>query len=227
MTYVLFILLQIFYVDRVCFRLKKDPRHFPIVTNWTTKMLHEREKKEMNGGCFGDGMPLDPIDIGEEPAHIDNLTINVQDQVDGASSNIGAEINIQVLTFAKKIASMAVEMMKIIQGAPKDVVQRSSFHRTLESALKSISCTPLQLTQQKVAETIGLSQYDDSFLNDEEVQKMLKDVDAEVAKRDECLSKLEEAPSFSFGLTQIWNNQAVVDALGHDVVVQDKNIQVF
>ncbi|KAL6507888.1 hypothetical protein OROGR_024083 [Orobanche gracilis] len=201
------VFLLVFYVDRVRFR-KVHQRHFPIIANWTSKQLKDREELELKAGLFGDGLPLEPIELAEEPVRetprIEHIPLTAPRTDDGmSSSNLALDVNFQVLTYAKRIASLVVEMMEIIAAAPSDVAQSQSFHVILEKAMKAVTKTPMQLTQSYVPEFIGLSQFDDSFLNNTEVLKMLNDVDLAIAKRDESLHRLEEGSLFSNGFTQI------------------------
>ncbi|KAL6494224.1 hypothetical protein OROGR_031024 [Orobanche gracilis] len=201
------VFLLVFYVDRVRFR-KVHQRHFPIIANWTSKQLKDREELELKAGLFGDGLPLEPIELAEEPVRetprIEHIPLTAPRTDDGmSSSNLALDVNFQVLTYAKRIASLAVEMMEIIAAAPSDVAQSQSFHVILEKAMKAVTKTPMQLTQSSVPESVGLSQFDDSFLNNTEVLKMLNDVDLAIAKRDESLHRLEEGSLFSNGFTQI------------------------
>ncbi|KAL6509657.1 hypothetical protein OROGR_022967 [Orobanche gracilis] len=147
----------------------KTLREFPIIVNWTTKLLRSREKAEIKGGCFGDGLPQEPIEIGIAPATHDNefdcLTIPKSSQ---ATENAGAGVNIEVLSTTKKITELAaVHMMKLIETAPVDVVNTLSFHHTIDTAMKSISCSTVLSTQP---------------------------------------GSHAKMPSFSLGLTQLWNS---------------------
>ncbi|KAL6551352.1 hypothetical protein OROMI_021840 [Orobanche minor] len=64
--------LMLFYVDRVRYKVQKTLREFPVIANWTTKLLRSREKAEIKGGCFADGLPQEPIQIEIAPATHDN-----------------------------------------------------------------------------------------------------------------------------------------------------------
>ncbi|KAL6576812.1 hypothetical protein OROMI_011088 [Orobanche minor] len=100
----------------------------------------------MKGRCFGGGTKPHPIDIGEADPHVEDLIINSSTKWESSSSV--AEINVKMLTFARKISSMAVQMMQIIEGASDDVAKDPSSHLTFEKAMKSIPCTPLQNAQR-------------------------------------------------------------------------------
>ncbi|KAL6501382.1 hypothetical protein OROGR_026515 [Orobanche gracilis] len=123
--------LMLFYVDRVRYKVQKTLREFPVIANWTTKLLRSREKAEINGGCFGDGLPQEPIQIDIAPATHHNKvdytsipkTIGVQDP----AAEAGTCVNIEVLRTAKKITELAVHMMKLIETAPADVVNTRHF----------------------------------------------------------------------------------------------------
>ncbi|KAL6493272.1 hypothetical protein OROGR_033031 [Orobanche gracilis] len=114
-------------------------------------------------------------------------------------------------------------MMEIIAAAPSDVAQSQSFHVILEKAMKAVTKTPMQLTQSSVLESIGLSQFDDSFLNNTEVLKMLNDVDLAIAKMGESLHRLEEGSLFSNGFTQILTQHTDVP-IGNPATDQSENI---
>lgn len=203
-------------------------REFPIIVNWTTKLLRNREKAEIKGGCFGDGLPQEPILICVVPAtqqdEVHDLTIPSTSEVAAEATKSGAGVTIEVLSLAKKITKLAVHMMKLIETAPEDVVNTPSFHRTIDKAMKSISCSTVISTQP--GSCIPESTQDfDVFCNHPDVVKLLNDVDKELEKRDKQLVKLEEMPSFSLGLTQMWNS-SLANEFGIGASPAAKNVQV-
>ncbi|KAL6549672.1 hypothetical protein OROHE_008403 [Orobanche hederae] len=201
--------LMLFYVDRVRYKVQKTLREFPVIANWTTKLLRSREKAEIKGGCFGDGLPQEPIQIDIAPVTHDNkvdyTSIPKTSGVPAPAVEAGAGVNIEVLRTAKKITELAVHMMKLIETAPEDVVNTPSFHRTIDKAMQSISCSTVLSTHTDSHATESTQELDD-FCNHPDVVKLLNDVDEQLKKRDEQLVRLEEMSSFSLGLTQMWNS---------------------
>ncbi|KAL6520589.1 hypothetical protein OROMI_032149 [Orobanche minor] len=201
--------LMLFYVDRVRYKVQKTLREFPVIANWTIKLLRSREKAEIKGGCFGDGLPQEPIQIDIAPATHDNkvdyTSIPKTSRVPAPAVEAGAGVNIEVLRTTKKITELAVHMMKLIETAPEDVVNTPSFHRTIDKAMQSISCSTVLSTHTGSHATESTKELDD-FCNHPDVVKLLNDVDEQLKKRDEQLVRLEEMPSFSLGLTQMWNS---------------------
>ncbi|XP_057775883.1 uncharacterized protein LOC130994824 isoform X2 [Salvia miltiorrhiza] len=55
--------LTVFYVDRVQWANSDVRRDFPLIKNWNTKKLRDRESDEIGAGEFGDGIIMRPIDI--------------------------------------------------------------------------------------------------------------------------------------------------------------------
>ncbi|KAL6584323.1 hypothetical protein OROMI_003612 [Orobanche minor] len=201
--------LMLFYVDRVRYKVQKTLREFPVIANWTTKLLRSREKAEIKGGCFGDGLPQEPIQIDIAPATHDNkvdyTSIPKTSGVPAPAAEAGAGVNIEVLRTSKKIIELAVHMMKLIETAPADVVNMPSFHRTLDKAMQSLSCSTVLSTHTSSHATESTQELDD-FCNHPDVVKLLNDVDEQLKKRDEQLVRLEDMPSFRLGLTQMWNS---------------------
>ncbi|KAL6577126.1 hypothetical protein OROMI_011402 [Orobanche minor] len=101
-------------------------------------------------------------------------------------------------------------MMKLIETSPEDVVNTPSFHRTIDKAMKSISCSTIFSTQTGSHATESTQEFDD-FCNHPDVVKLLNDVDEQLKKREGKLVRLEEMPSFSLGLTQMWNSSPIDD----------------
>ncbi|KAL6497609.1 hypothetical protein OROHE_027238 [Orobanche hederae] len=190
-------------------QVQKTLREFPVIANWTTKLMRSRENAEIKGGCFGDGLPQEPIQIDIAPAAHDNevdyISIPKTSEVPAPAAEEGAGVNIEVSRIAKKITELAVHMMKLIETAPEDVVNTPSFHRTIDKPMKSISCSTVLSTQTGSHATESTQEFDD-FCNHPDVVKLLNDVDEQLKKRDEQLVRLEEMPSFSLGLTQMWNS---------------------
>ncbi|KAL6581324.1 hypothetical protein OROMI_007247 [Orobanche minor] len=201
--------LMLFYVDRVRYKVQKTLREFPVIANWTTKLLRSREKAEIKGGCFGDGLPQDPIQIEIAPATHDNkvdyTSIPKTSRIQAPAAETGAGVNIEVLLTAKKITELALHMMKLIETAPEDVVNTPSFHRTIDKAMQSISCSIVLSTHIGSHATESTQELDD-FCNHPDVVKLLNAVDEQLKKRDEQLVRLEDMPSFSLGLTQMWDS---------------------
>ncbi|KAL6572518.1 hypothetical protein OROMI_013476 [Orobanche minor] len=177
--------LMLFYVDRVRYKVQKTLREFPVIANWTTKLLRSREKAEIKGGCFGDGLPQEPIQIDIAPAthdkKVDYTSIPKTSGVPAPAAEAGAET------------------------APEDVVNMPSFHRTIDKSMQSLSCSTVLSTHTGYHATESTQELDD-FFNHPDVVKLLNDVDKQLKKRDEQLVRLEYMPSFSLGLTQMWNS---------------------
>ena len=51
------------YVDRIVLRNIETPRAAPIIKNWNTKSLRERETNEIKYGGFGQGHLREPVEI--------------------------------------------------------------------------------------------------------------------------------------------------------------------
>ncbi|KAL6501383.1 hypothetical protein OROGR_026516 [Orobanche gracilis] len=71
--------------------------------------------------------------------------------------------------------------------------------------MQSISCSTVLSTHTSSHATESTQELDE-FCNHPDVVKLLNDVDEQLKKRDEQLVRLEDMPSFSLGLTQLWNS---------------------
>lgn len=116
------------------------PINYPIIDNWSTKALRKRRDAKIKWGVSSDGSNPS-IEIGADQ----DVDIKHVDEASGSS----VSTNIKVLTIAKKIATLIVDMMKMIDLAPKEIAGSRSFQRTIESALKPISCSTLSVSQTK------------------------------------------------------------------------------
>ncbi|KAL6537782.1 hypothetical protein OROMI_025425 [Orobanche minor] len=181
----------------------------------------------IKGGCFGDGLPQEPIQIDIAPATHDNevdyISIPKTSEVATPTTEAGAGVNIEVLSTTKKIKELAVHMMKLIETAPEDVVNTPSFHRTIDKSMKSISCSTVLSTQTGSHASESTQEFD-NFCNHPDVVKLLNDVGEQLKKRDEQLVRLEEMPYFSLGLIQMWNSSPNED-LGIGGSSAGKNMQ--
>ncbi|KAL6582812.1 hypothetical protein OROMI_004890 [Orobanche minor] len=201
-------------VPDVRYKVQKIPREFTVIVNSKTKLLRNIEKGEIKGGCFVDGLPQEPIQIVLAPATHDNevhyVAIPKTNKVAAKAAKDGAGVNIEVLSAAKKITKLVVHMMKLIETDPEDVMNMLSFHLKINKAMKPISCSTVLSTQTGSHATESTQEFND-FCNHRDVVKLLNDFGEELKKRDEQLVKLEEMPSFSLGLTQMWNSSAKED----------------
>ncbi|KAL6499266.1 hypothetical protein OROHE_026143 [Orobanche hederae] len=135
---------------------------------------------------------------------VDYISIPKTSEVAAPTVEAEAGVNIEVLSTTKKI-ELAVHMMKLIETAPRGVVNTPSFHRTIDKSMKSISCSTVLSTQTGSHASESTQEFDD-FCNHPHVVKLLNDVDEQLKKMDEQLVRLEEMPSFSLGLIQMWNS---------------------
>ncbi|KAL6530985.1 hypothetical protein OROHE_014467 [Orobanche hederae] len=158
----------------------ENSQGIPCIANWTTKLLRSREKAEIKGGCFGDGLPQEPIQIDIAPATHDNevdyISIPKTSEVPAPAVEAGTGVIIEVLRTTNFFTELAVHMMKLIETTPEDVVNTPSFHRTIDKAMKSISCSIVLSTQTSSHATESTQEFND-FCNHPDVVKLLNDVD--------------------------------------------------
>ncbi|KAK6148874.1 hypothetical protein DH2020_016399 [Rehmannia glutinosa] len=117
---VIYVIARVFYVDRVKCVRRSVPRAVPIVSAWSGDKLKERNNKEIDLGGFGMGL-IEPRLMGStnEP--------QLEFGLEGEGCFRSGDLVIPADERLKCLSSDVVEIISILQSAPKDLVEDAEF----------------------------------------------------------------------------------------------------
>ncbi|CAA0811252.1 Unknown protein, partial [Striga hermonthica] len=200
-----------FYVDKVVLSIRSVPRSLPIFKSWNNGLLKARERDEVAAGAFGRGYVDDDIH-GSDGHH--RADIHSGSPV-GNDMNCASEVSVHefVQEFASKariLATVGVEILQLVERAPKDLLGNDNFMKMRCAAQKLLGVSNEDVKGKSSQQTPicndgptvpGPTQLvDDAFWNDPKNLAALDAIIDAVAHRDRFKRIHHEGPSFSLGL---------------------------
>lgn len=152
------LVLMVFYVDRVGIFTKRVARKFPALQGWTGKELRERENEEVRSGGFGAGHDCGPLD------KVKRIELSEMSERNAAPSTLGVgdssavhssdeqDLKVLVREFAAKskiLASTIIDMITMVQEAPKELSGCENFCNLRDLGNKLIGVTPKCSSEKK------------------------------------------------------------------------------
>ncbi|VFQ65229.1 unnamed protein product [Cuscuta campestris] len=212
--------LMVFYVDRVVLYNRDVERTAPAFVGWTSKILRDRENKEVKAGGFGlgfdDGKYVCEKSVAEENNADDNAKGAEGIEVRGEKDSILREGTQQtemrdedgdVLKFAEKgkmLAKSVVELVSLMEGAPAEAMKNDVYVELQIAAgrlLGLVNKNPKDGVQPAECAFSEVS-YDEFIWSDpSNISKLVASEEAELARR-KFKQMVADIPSFSLGITQ-------------------------
>ncbi|KAL6564662.1 hypothetical protein OROMI_016112 [Orobanche minor] len=209
-----------FYVDRVVMRGRVVERSFPTCRNLTYTTLKERQDEEMKAGGFGCGFPCGPVILHKADTSVNNPNTPLCNE-SGNGNLSKQDVQLYAAELIKNMRDLAdrfVKLMGMIEKAPQDIIGDAQFNKTIENTHK--------LFGYSMKETVNVgnkepsrnmdSQLQDDFWDREDVIHAVDELEKAIIKRTEYMRKLDDTPTFSLGLTQIFKDI-------EDNVIQEEN----
>ncbi|XP_057775900.1 factor of DNA methylation 4-like isoform X2 [Salvia miltiorrhiza] len=116
--------LVLFYVDRVEINRCMEVRSFPVIGNWTTSTLRERQRRELVDGYFGGGALRVPVKLPEE---------YVDDHHDEQLS-----LPLRIMQKAVIIAAGIEKLKRLVRSASEEERQDQKFKDSVLAASKML-----------------------------------------------------------------------------------------
>lgn len=177
------------------------PRNFPTISNWTSDALKQRQKIEMDSKTFGKGYLCDAIEAQFETIFMSKSPSNV------AEISNNEEVQIFASKFSAKsieVAKMMVELIKMVEEAPVNIVDDSSFKTMMLATqqLLALNTTSASPSSQNPLSQFGRIERNSDSWDTPATKEALEEMDKANAERMKFVSKVDDMPSFSLGLTQ-------------------------
>ncbi|CAA0805904.1 Unknown protein [Striga hermonthica] len=214
-----FIVLMLFYVDKVALSVRSVPRRFPTFSSWSNEALRNRERDEIASGAFGRGfVDADALDTHQH----DKMCTNSDDVIAGVLENCSVQAYVHEFTSKTRLlATTGVEILQLVEKAPQVLLEDENFVKMNEAAQKllgvynelphsdpnhpvnSQECGPIGKKDDVTYNTIrgGVShQTNDAFWNAPDTLAALDEVMNAIEQRDRFKRMHNEGPSYSLGL---------------------------
>ncbi|VFQ80257.1 unnamed protein product [Cuscuta campestris] len=206
--------LQVFYVDRVSDFSRTVPRTYPDVLAWSGKELRKRENSEVTEGGFGLGH--DDGRMSREARIELNGDMNererdaAEERDEAEQENLIVEDSEEVLVRkiadkSKILASTIIDLLNMIQDAPKSMAKNLMFRKMRNVCHKVIGINvekkdnieqDLKNNERDMSEDSDFWSSPDLWAAVDEAEKA-----AEVRKKYEEF--INDVPSFSLGMAQV------------------------
>lgn len=238
---------QLLYVDRVVLYKRYVPRSVPVIREWDTNFLFERQVLEIDAGGFGLGFIEDAFmelndDAGQEyqGADVAIAAIEYGEPSNAETSNAKRlprcrsptvkdkqSIAQMIIEHSKTITTSMQAILDLVNDLPNEMLNDSLFKRMIDAALMVTKADPSTSPAQNTHKSS--SQSDDEFWACPEHINAIIEMEQAALRRDAFKKMMaDDAPSFSIGLTQEeqnekWNQILKVSGL-YEVVYATENM---
>lgn len=204
---------QGFYIDRVIVDGRTAPRTFPTLIGWDQELIRKRQSIEVGVGRFGTGYICDRLVKPEEPPVGAVASRENQTQLPNCSgsyvSTVGEVAKRRDLIFraAKRMSDAMMEFLDLINGAQQADFDDEGLLKLIEGTRLIVGSGVAKAEDLSSVRKTELPQATQVFWDDPTNLETLCVMEAAAEKATSFHKFVADIPSFSLGLTQLFNEE--------------------